>query len=162
MLNGGVLELNREYMVMILIVMGMVLSLLISVRKKNIKKAFLAGLIAQSITWPVGLLIVALGKVEYPVRLFPKAIDSSFLNGYIVNPAIFAIYYIHYPRQVKLIWRWAYTILITAISISSEIIQNKFTNLIKYNNWSPFYTWMIAIASYFIMRKYLDWFFKNA
>jgi hypothetical protein len=148
-------------MVMTLIALGAVSSIVMFVRIKNIKEAFLATLVTQLFTWPIGLLYVAWGKVEYPVRLFPKAIDNSFLSGYVINPTIFAIYYIHYPKQAKLIWRWVYTLVITSISIFIEILESKYTNLIKYNNWHPFYTWVLGIVIYFIARKYLDWFFKN-
>jgi hypothetical protein len=148
-------------MTLLLIALGILLSILIFVSKKDRRKAFFAFLTAQSITWPVGLLLVYFEKVEYPVRLFPKAIDSSFLHGYIMNPVVFAIYYIHYPSHAKLVWRLIYTILITAIPISVEILENNYTNLIKYKTWNPYYTWMFGLAAYFTMKKYLDWFFKN-
>jgi hypothetical protein len=111
--------------VMLLITGGVLLSILIFVRKKNIRKAFVAALAAQLFTWSVGLLFTAWGKVEYPVRLFSKAIDSSFLHGFIMNPIIYAIYYIHYPSKAKLIWRWLYTLLITLIPVSIEILESK-------------------------------------
>ncbi|MDF2523325.1 MAG: hypothetical protein K0R31_966 [Clostridiales bacterium] len=149
-------------MVMLLIIGSVVFSILIFVSKKNIRKALLAAIAAETVTWPVGLLLVSFGKIEYPVRLFPKAIESSFLHGYILNPSIYAIYYIHYPKQAKLIWRWVYTLLITAIPVSIEIMANKYTNLVHYKAWSGFYSWMLLIIFYFIIRKYLDWFLKNA
>jgi hypothetical protein len=149
-------------MVMLLIIGSVVFSILIFVSKKNIRKAFLAAITAEAVAWPVGLLLVSFGKIEYPIRLFPKAIESSFLHGYILNPSIYAIYYIHYPKQAKLIWRWVYTLLITAIPVSIEIMANKYTNLVHYKAWSGFYSWMLLIIFYFITRKYLDWFLENA
>lgn len=154
--------MRREYIIMLLIIGGLVFSILIFVSKKNIRKAFLAAMMAQQLTWPIGLLLTYFGKVEYPVRLFPKAIDSSFFQGYILNPSIYAIYYIHYPKQAKSIWKWVYTLLISAIPVSIEIIANKYTNLVHYKAWSGFYSWMLLIIFYFIIRKHLDWFFKNA
>jgi len=148
-------------MVMIFIIAGALLSILMLVSKKNMKKAFLAFLVTQVFTWPLGLLFVALGKIQYPVRLFPKAIDNSFLGGFILNPIVFAIYYIHYPRNIKLKWRCLCTLLIIAIPACIEFAESKFTNLVRYKNWSPFYTWLLGIPIYFIMIKYLDWFFKN-
>lgn len=149
-------------MIMMLIIGSSVLSILIFVSRNNIRKAFLAALMAHLITWPLGLMLTYFGMIEYPVRLFSKAIDSSFLHGFILNPSIYAIYYIHYPNQVKLIWRWVYTLLITAIPASMEVLESKYTYLINYKNWSGYYTWMLALICYFIIRKYLDWFFKNA
>jgi hypothetical protein len=152
---------RREYVVIILIIGVTILSFLIFVSKKSIRKAFLAALVAQEITWPIGLLLTSFGKVEYPVRLFPKAIDSSFLHGFILNPIIYAIYYVHYPKKAKLIWKWVYTLIITAIPASIESIENNYTKLIHYKTWSGYYSWMILLLSYFFIRKYLDWFFKN-
>jgi hypothetical protein len=147
---------------MLLITGGTVLSILVFVKKKDIRKAFLAGLAAQLVTWPIGIVLVLLGKIEYPVRLFPKAIDSSFLHGYILNPSIYAIYYIHYPKHAKLIWRWAYTLSISSIPIFIEFLENKYTNLVKHKEWSIYYSWILLLFFYFIIRKYLDWYFRNA
>jgi hypothetical protein len=155
-------NVRREYIVMLLLLMGVILSLLMFVNKKNIRKALLATLVAQLFTWPVGLLFTSFGKIEYPVRLFPKAADNSVLHGFILNPTIFAIYYIHYPKQAKLIWRLVYTLLITVIPVSIEVIESKYTNLVHYKAWKGYYTWALVLVVYFIIRKYLDWFFKNA
>lgn len=153
--------MRREYIVMLLIIVGVILAFLIFVNKKNIRKALLATLVAQLFTWPVGLLFTFFGKIEYPVRLFPKSADNSFLHGFILNPSIFAIYYIHYPKQAKLIWRWVYTLLITAIPVSIEVIENKYTSLVHYKAWNGYYSWALGLVIYFIIRKFLDWFFKN-
>ncbi|OGO79547.1 MAG: hypothetical protein A2Y23_09785 [Clostridiales bacterium GWB2_37_7] len=154
--------MRKEYKVMLIIIVGIVLSLFLFTKKKDIRKAFLAAMVAQLFTWPIGLLITSLGLVEFPVRLFPKAIDSSFLHGYILNPSIYAIYYIHYPKQAKLIWKWVYTLLITAIPVLIEFAENKYTDLVSYKNWSGYRSWILLIIFYYIIRRYLDWFFRNA
>lgn len=154
-------NVSLDYIVMSTIALGALLSIFMFVRRKNIKRAFFAAIIAQTFTWPLGLLFVAWGKISYPVRLFPKAIDNSFLHGYVLNPVVFAIYFIHYPKQAKLILRWMYTLIISAIPVSIELAESRYTNLVKYINWNPFYDWALGLITYFIMRKYLDWFFKN-
>jgi hypothetical protein len=55
-----------------------------------------------------------------------------------------------------------YTLLITAIPVSIEVIESKYTNLVHYKAWKGYYTWALVLVVYFIIRKYLDWFFKNA
>lgn len=151
----------RDYTIAFLIIGCLVLSMLIFVNKKDIKKVFLAVLVAQTFTWSLGLLLTSLGKFEYPVRLFPKATNSSFLQGYIVNPLIYSIYYIHHPHQVKLLYKLMYTLLFTAIPTSIEIIEYRYTNLLRYKTWNGFYTFMLQTIAYFIISKYLDWFFEN-
>lgn len=153
--------MKKDYIMMILIIAGIVLSLLVFVSKDNIKKALFAVLVAQLLTWPLGLYFVSSGKIEYPVRFFPKSIDSSFLHGYIMNPSIYAIYYLHYPRKCKLIWRVVYTMLIASIPAFIEVLENRYTNLLKYKNWNGFYSWILVIVACFIMNKYADWFYKN-
>lgn len=153
--------MRRDYIVILLMLGCTVVSVLLFIRKKDIIEAFFAVIVAQTFTWPLGLLFTAWGKVEYPVRLFPNAIKSSFLHGYIINPIIFAIYYIHYPKRAKLPWRLVYTLLITAIPMSIEFLENKYTNLFKYKDWLPYYSWLLNIVIYFIVRKYINWFFKN-
>jgi hypothetical protein len=154
--------LKKEDMVMLLIIGGTVFSLLVFVKKKDIRKAFLAAMTAQLFTWAIGIFLTYIGKVEYPVRLFSKAVDSSFLHGYIMNPSIYAIYYIHYPRQAKLIYRWMYTLFVSAVPAIIEVMENKYTDLMDYKGWSGYYTWMMAFILYNILRRYLDWFFQNA
>ncbi|GFZ32978.1 hypothetical protein CSC2_35040 [Clostridium zeae] len=144
-----------------LIIGGSILSVLIFIRKKDIKKAFFATLLAQTFTWPMGLLFTQLNRIAYPVRLFPKAVSSSFLNGYIMNPIIFAIYYTHFPINLNVIYRCLYTLFISMIPTLIELCENKYTNLIKYKSWHWYYTWLLILITYFILRKYLDWFFKN-
>lgn len=151
-----------EYIIMLFLIGGAAGSLILFVSKKNIRKALLAILMAQLFTWPIGLLWITFGKIEYPVRLFPKAADNSFLHGFITNPTTFAIFYIHYPRKAKLIWRVAYTLLITAIPVIIEAVESKYTSLVHYKAWNGYYSWALGLIVYFIIRKYLDWFFKHA
>lgn len=153
--------MRKDYIVICLLIGLSILSLLIFIRKRNIKSAFLAILVYQTFTWPAGLLLTYLHMLEYPVRLFPKAIDSSFLNGFIINPSIFCIYYIHYPKKSKLAWRFLYTLLILTIPITIEFLNNKYTNLVKYKSWNWYFSLPLLLATYFISTKYSDWFIKN-
>lgn len=148
----------KDYIIMVIIIAGVVLSTLIFVHKKNVRIAFLAVILAQFFTWPVGLIFVYFDKIQYPVRLFPNATKISFCNGYITTPLIYSIYYLHYPRKARIIFRWSYTLLITAIPASMETLENKYTNLVHYKAWNGFYSWILLIVSYFIMSKYMDWF----
>lgn len=153
--------MRKEYWVMLLIIVGTALSVLIFVKKNYIRKAFLASMTAQLFTWPIGILLASLGKVEYPVRLFPKAVDSSFLHGYIMNPAIFAIYYVNYPRQAKSIYKCLFTLLVSAIPVLITVMEDVYTNLVVHKAWRGYHTWILTSILYVIIRIYLDWFFQN-
>ncbi|WP_345788342.1 CBO0543 family protein [Desulfosporosinus orientis] len=59
--------------------------------KDKIRKALIAFLFKQVITWAVGLGVVELRLIEYPVRLFPYANRTSFSFEYFIYPSICAI-----------------------------------------------------------------------
>jgi hypothetical protein len=51
--------------------------------------------------WLIGLVIVQLGLIEYPVRLFNHATETSFEFEYLVYPALCVIFNLHYPEGEK-------------------------------------------------------------
>lgn len=130
-------------------------------RKETLERLFFALLVTQAVTRPLGILLVNFGLIEYPVRLYPKAVDSAFLHGFILNPTIFVIYYLLYPKQSGLVWKWGYTFLVSAIPVLVEVAENKYTDLVNYQRWSGYISWMLAIIFYYLMRKYADWYFVN-
>lgn len=154
--------MKRDFIILIGLILITIALLLIFVNKKNVRKAFYVVLVVQLATWSIGLMIIAnLGLVEYPVRLFPKAADNSFLHGFIIYPSIYAIYYVQYPKHAKFIWRSLYTILIAGIPALIEFLENKYTNLIHYIAWNSYYTYALSLLLFILMKKYLDWFFEN-
>lgn len=154
--------MNRDYTILICLILITIVLLLIFVSKKNVRKALYAVLVVQLILWSLGLMIFAnFGIVEYPIRLFPKAANNSFLHGFIIYPSIYAIYYVQYPKHSKLIWRCLYTILIAGIPTLIEFLENKYTNLIHYITWNSYYSFALSLLLFILMKKYLDWFFEN-
>jgi hypothetical protein len=93
---------NKDYIAMTIIGFIATILLLVFVKKTQIRSAFFAILLAQLFSWPITLTYVYFGLQQNPVRLFPHATDSNFLFAFIFHPSVFAVYYLHYPKQARL------------------------------------------------------------
>ncbi|MBP1940358.1 hypothetical protein J2Z26_000077 [Bacillus luteolus] len=114
----------------------------------------------QVITWLFGLLVVEKALISYPNRLFfRKAIKSSFTFEYFVYPSLCALFNLYYPEKSNNVVKLIYYFIHTAIIAGFEIFAVKYTNLIKYNNWTWYWSFITMWLSYYISRIYHRWFF---
>ncbi|MFE8699798.1 CBO0543 family protein [Cytobacillus sp. FJAT-54145] len=132
------------------------------VPKNRIREAHISFLFKQVVTWLFGLLVVEKNLISYPNRLFfKKANKSSFTFEYFVYPALCSLFNLYYPEKsnnvVKLIYYFIHTSIITGF----EIFAVKYTNLIKYNNWKWYWSFVTMWFSYYISRIYHRWFYKD-
>jgi len=132
------------------------------VPKNRIREAHISFLFKQVITWLFGLLVVEKGLISYPNRLFfKKAIKSSFTFEYFVYPAVCSLFNLYYPEKsnnvVKLIYYFIHTSIITFF----EIFAVKYTNIIKYNNWKWYWSFITIWLTYYVSRIYHRWFYKS-
>jgi hypothetical protein len=140
-----------------------ILLLLIYVKRTQIKRAVFAILVSQLFSWSLTLLYVLLGLQKNPVRLFPHATDSNFLFSFILHPTVFAVYYLHFPKNRKPGWRFFYTAIITSLLILFHLIMSLYTNLIEYSHKSILIpSLLIIFIIYNVSRKYIDWFFRKS
>ena len=72
------------------------------ISKNKIREAHVAFFFKQLITWVLGLLVVQLKLIEYPVRLFPYANKASFTFEYFVYPSLCAIFNVNFPEKKNL------------------------------------------------------------
>ncbi len=130
------------------------------VPKNRIREAHISFLFKQVITWLFGLLVVEKGLISYPNRLFFKnAIKSSFTFEYFVYPALCSLFNLYYPEKRNKVAKLIYYFIHTAIITGFEIFAVKYTNLIKYNNWKWYWSFITMWLSYYISRIYYRWFF---
>lgn len=132
------------------------------VPKNRIREAHISFLFKQFITWLFGLLVVEKGLISYPNRLFfKKANKSSFTFEYFVYPALCSLFNLYYPEKsnnaAKLIYYFIHTSIITCF----EIFAVKYTNLIKYNNWKWYWSFITMWVTYYVSRIYHRWFYKR-
>ncbi|MFV2049597.1 CBO0543 family protein [Metabacillus sp. YM-086] len=131
------------------------------VPRKRIREAIVSFLFKQVITWLVGLLVVEKDLISYPNRLFfKKTIKSSFTFEYFVYPGLCALFNLYYPENKPKILKVLYYSFHTSIITIFEIIAVKYTNLIKYNKWKWYWSFITMYMSYFLSRIFQRWFFR--
>ncbi|WP_368658711.1 CBO0543 family protein [Metabacillus halosaccharovorans] len=131
------------------------------VPRKRIREAIVSFLFKQVITWLYGLLVVEKDLITYPTRLFfKKTIKSSFTFEYFVYPGLCALFNLYYPENKPKIIKVLYYSFHTSIITIFEIIAVKYTNLIKYNKWSWYWSFITIYMSYFLSRIFQRWFFR--
>ena len=152
--------MNRDY---ILIAIGFIITIILLVKfipKNKFREAIVAFLFKQLITWILGLSVVELRLIEYPVRLYPYATKSSFAFEYFIYPSFCAIFNVHYPEKKSALGRFMYYFYYcTAITIS-EVFIEKYTNILKYIHWTWYITWSTLFITFYITRIFYVWFFK--
>lgn len=144
-------------------IIGCVLSLImliVFIPKNKIREAWLIFLFKQLITWLLGIIVVELRLIEYPVRFFPYAIKTSFAFEFLVFPALCAIFIINFPDKKSTFRKFMhYFYFCTGITIV-EVIAEKYTNIINYINWTWYITWITLFITFYISRKFYLWFFR--
>ena len=134
------------------------LLLLLFVPKDKIRKAIIIILFHQTMTWPIGIAVVELNLIQYPVRLFEYAVKISFTFEYFIYPVIAVLFVLYYPRDRGRITNCLYYIAYSSTLTIIEIIFERYTLLIKYVHWHWYWTWSSIIITLFITRKFYLWF----
>lgn len=133
---------------------------LVLIPKKRLNEASVIFVYQQLITWSLGLIVAELNWIEYPVREFASVNRTSFTFEFWVYPVISVFYVLYYPVH-KSVWkRILYTAMITTVLIISEVLFEKFTNLIKYIHWEWYVSWISVYATLYVAQRFHRWFFK--
>jgi len=152
--------MNKDVLILVAVWVATIIMLILFIPKNKIREAQLIFLFKQSITWLVGLLVVELRLIEYPVRLFKYANKTSFTFEYFIYPAISTVFNINYPVGKSNIRKFMhYFSYCTAMTVL-EVLCVKYTNIIVYLHWTWYVTWITLFITFFISRKYYLWFFS--
>lgn len=152
--------MNKEYALIIvewLIVIGLLIKF---IPRDKIREAFVAFAFKQAITWVLGLSVVEWGLIEYPVRFFPQANKTSFTFEYFAYPAICAIFNVNFTKSESLVKRFLYYFYYCTTLTITEVIIEKYTNIITYIHWTWYITWISLFLTFYITRKFYIWFFR--
>lgn len=134
--------------------------LLIFIPKGRIREAIVIFLFKQLITWLIGLMVVELRLIEYPVRIFSYANKTSFYFEFYVYPAICVVFNLHYPKNRRIIRQALYYIYFcTGITII-EVLVEQYTDVVTYLNWHWTVTWVTLFITFYITREFYLWFFR--
>lgn len=152
--------MNIDY---IRIAIGWIVTIVLLVKfipKNKVREAHIAFFFKQLITWVLGLLVVQLKLIEYPVRLFSYANKTSFTFEYFVYPSLCAIFNVHYPEKKSAFSQFMYYFCYCTTITVLEIFVERYTNIIKYIHWTWYITWITLFITFYMTRKYYEWFFK--
>ncbi|MBM4761787.1 CBO0543 family protein [Bacillus sp. B15-48] len=116
------------------------------VPKSKIQQAIIGILVMQLLTWPLGLIVVELNLITYPVRFFDDATKASFTFEYFIFPIVSGLFNIHYPKNQS-VWKvFIYTSVIVSLLTIGEVLLEIFTNNIEYVNWHWYWSWLSMFA----------------
>ena len=135
--------------------------ILFLIPKNKIRPATVAFLFKQIITFLIGLVVVELGLLEYPVRLFASINRTSFTYEYYAFPVTCAIFTVWYPHNRRTFIKLGYYITFTSILTLGEVIIEKNTDLIKYIHWEWYISWITICLSFYLTRTFCTWFFAK-
>jgi hypothetical protein len=155
-------SMNNDYIAVTVIVMISLLLVLIFVRSTQLREALMALHLAQFISWPITLAWVYFHLQINPVRLFSYATEGAILFAFIFHPSVFVVYYLRYPQQSKMLIKMMYSMIVPGFAIFIQWLVERYTNLVYYPyKWVILGNYFLLVILYFILRKYLDWFFKK-
>lgn len=130
--------------------------------RNRMREALVVFMFGQLTTWILGLLVVEFHLIQYPVRLFPHATQSSFTFEYFIYPAISIIFVLRFPENRPIYQKIGWYLLFpTWMTVAENIIEQK-TNLIHYVHWNWFLTWITLLGIFMLSRIYYLWFFKKS
>lgn len=133
--------------------------LLILVPLARIREALVVYFFKQVITWYFGVVVVQKGLIEYPVRFFAKATNTSFSFEFFVYPTICVIFNLYYPFGKSSLLQILYYICFASAITVFELILEKRTDLIKYLKWSWLWTWITLFITFALSNWFYRWFF---
>lgn len=135
-------------------------SLLVKYPKEQNSWSLYSFFFKQKLTWVLGFTVVQLKLIEYPVRLFPYATKSSFSFEYFVYPSLCALFNVHYPEKKSTLRQFMYYFYYCTSITLVEVFVEKHTNILKYIHWTWYITYVTLFITFYMTRKYYEWFFK--
>ncbi|NMD68754.1 hypothetical protein HHO41_00530 [Bacillus sp. DNRA2] len=152
--------MSKEIIVLISVWVLTIIGLLIWIPKDRLREAYLIFYFKQFMTWILGLIVVQCGWIEYPVREFAKASHTSFSFEYFIYPAICVIFNLHYPYHKGILPRMCWFIFFPSWMTIVEVLIEKYTDLIKYNEWKWYWTWISLYITFYFSMMFYRWFFN--
>jgi len=135
--------------------------ILFFIPKNKVRIAVVAFLFTQVITFLIGLAVVDLGLLKYPVRLFSSVSRTSFTYEHYVLPVTCAAFNVWYPSEKLPLIKLGYYVWFCSMLTIVEVILERYTDLIEYIHWEWYITWITTFLTFFIVRLFCVWFFAK-
>lgn len=133
--------------------------------KNKYRLAVVSFLIAQAVAWASSLVVVQLGLISYPVRLFPKATRGSFVHLFVFLPTLYTWFILLFPKNAAWLKRVMHYFVFVSISAWYIYFMIVYTNLQRFTKGSLTFQFAFMYIRYlvffFIMRLYITWFTKR-
>ena len=152
--------MKLEIIIYIIQVVSLVFLLLRYTPTSKIRQAHVAYLFTLIITWVVGIMVSEFTLINYPVRIFPIATRANFLFEYFLLPSMSTIFVVNYPEKKSIFTKCMYYLLPCAFLTVIEIVEERYTDILKYIHWTWYITFITLFLTFFAVRKYNKWFFK--
>jgi len=152
--------MNNDFLILIGAWISTFAMLLVFIPKSRIREAQLVFLFKLSLTWLLGLIVVELRLIEYPVELFKYATKTSFSFEYFIFPSICAVFNLNFPNNKSNFRKFMHYFYFCTTMTILEVMCEKYTNIIKYIHWTWYLTWITLCITFFISRHYYVWFFR--
>jgi hypothetical protein len=135
--------------------------LLFFIPKNKIRIAVVAFVFKQVITFLIGLVVVQLGLIEYPVRSFASINRTSFDYEFYFFPVTCAVFNAWYPTHRRALIQLGYYLLFSTVLTVGEVIIERYTDLIHYIHWKWYISFLTIFISFYIVRTFCVWFFSK-
>ncbi|GFZ81245.1 hypothetical protein GCM10008018_28600 [Paenibacillus marchantiophytorum] len=153
------MSLMAERMILVA-VWGVSLIGLVLVPKRHRRKAQVAFLFQQFLTWILGLIVVQNGWLSYPLREL-KHNFTSLTFEIMAYPTIAVYLNIFYPAGKRLGLRILYIVAYPAGITLLEIVIETYTELIDYHSWSWYWTFLSTWVTLHLSLIFNRWFFRE-
>ncbi|MGX6444042.1 CBO0543 family protein [Neobacillus sp. K501] len=134
------------------------------VPKNKSRDAWVLFLFLQVITWPAGLFAVEKGWIDYPTQLLPVANSynrTSFSFEFFLFPIVAIFFSLYYPNKLSRLKTLLYYVCFAGFFTCFEVLLEKFTTLVEYDEWKWYWTLISVILSLYINHNYYLWFRKR-
>ncbi|SDC71515.1 hypothetical protein SAMN02799630_01266 [Paenibacillus sp. UNCCL117] len=133
----------------------------IMIPRRKVRIAAIALLFCQALLWVSSLLHSRHDLIQFPVREFPKATDLLVTTEYFFYPFFCALYVIREPmNQSRINWKSLITCVTAATVI--DLLLATYTNLVRYENYAWYWTWLVFLVQFLATRYYCCWFFRSS
>jgi len=136
------------------------LCIILFIPRNKVRLAWVAFLFNQFLTWPLGLCVVDMGWIEYPITFFEKATHTSFTFEFFIYPVISSLFNIYFPEGKSFWRRSAYYVLFCSTITIFELFILHYTELIRYIHWNAYFSWITLFITFYLCHKFCLWFFK--
>ncbi|MBL0386086.1 hypothetical protein JJB07_05410 [Tumebacillus sp. ITR2] len=138
-----------------------VLALCLFVPRSQWRGALVCFFFTQLLTWGLGLVAVNRDWLQYPVREMSAANNTSFTFEYFVYPAISVFFNLYYPQAGSTWRKLLYYALISSVITLIEVLLEHYTDLIAYNEWRWYWTFLSLTGTFYLCRRYYQWFTRS-